>query len=73
MNLTIPGDMGSKGAIKKLLETVIGAKVLVSSSYATYPIMVDYDEYGFKAIVTKRYSVAEIEKTLQGLPGKRKW
>jgi len=72
MDLTIPGGMGGKEAIKKLLKIDPEAKVIVSSGYATDPIMADYEKYGFSAVVTKPYSVAQIEKTLQSLLGKRK-
>jgi two-component system cell cycle sensor histidine kinase/response regulator CckA len=67
MDLTIPGGMGGKEAIKKLLKIDPDAKVIVSSGYATDPIMSEYKEYGFSAVVTKPYSVAEIEKTLNNI------
>jgi len=71
MDLTIPGGMGGKEAIKKLLEIDPQAKAIVSSGYATDPIMSEYDKYGFKGVVTKPYSVAKIEKTLQSLLKKK--
>jgi PAS domain S-box-containing protein len=67
MDLTIPGGMGGKEAIKKLLEIDPDAKVIVSSGYSTDPIMSEYKEYGFSAVVTKPYSVTEIEKTLNDI------
>jgi PAS domain S-box-containing protein len=67
MDLTIPGGMGGKEAIKKLLEIDPDAKVIVSSGYSTDPIMSEYKEYGFSAVVTKPYGVAEIEKTLNDM------
>jgi len=71
MDLTIPGGMGGKEAIKKLLEIDPGAKVIVSSGYATGPIMSDYKKYGFSAVVTKPYSAAQIEKTLHSIITKK--
>jgi len=72
MDLTIPGGMGGKEAIKKLLEIDPDAKVIVSSGYATDPIMSEYKDYGFSAIITKPYSVSQMEETLRGiLKGKR--
>ena len=67
MDLTIPGGMGGKEAIKKLLEIDPYAKVIVSSGYATDPIMSDYKKYGFSAVVTKPYSVEQLEKILHRL------
>ena len=72
MDLTIPGGMGGKEAIKKLLEVDPDVRVIVSSGYATDPIMSEYKEHGFSAVITKPYSVSEMEETLHGiLKGKK--
>jgi PAS domain S-box-containing protein len=67
MDLTIPGGMGGKEAIKKLLEIDPDVKAIVSSGYATDPIMADFKKYGFSAVVTKPYSFEELEKTLRNM------
>ena len=67
MDLTIPGGMGGREAIKKLLEIDSNARVIVSSGYATDPIMSDYREYGFSGVVTKPYRIVELEKTLSSI------
>ena len=67
MDLTVPGGMGGKEAIEKLLEIDSDVKVVVSSGYATDPIMSDYREYGFSGVVTKPYRIAELEKTLSSI------
>ena len=72
MDLTIPGGIGGVEAIRKLIEIDPDAKVIVSSGYATDSIMSEYKDYGFSAVVTKPYSVAQIEKTLQSLLMKKK-
>ena len=64
LDLTVPGGMGGKEAIKKLLEIDPEVKAIVSSGYATDPIMADFKKYGFSAVVTKPYSVGELERTL---------
>jgi PAS domain S-box-containing protein len=72
LDLTIPGGMGGKEAIKKLLEMDPAVKALVSSGYATDPIMSDYKKYGFSAVITKPYRVSQLEKTLHDiLKGKK--
>jgi len=67
MDLTIPGGMGGKEAIRKLLEMDPGARVLVSSGYATAPIMSEYKKYGFSAVIAKPYSVKQLEEMLRSL------
>jgi hypothetical protein len=47
-------------------------KAIVSSGYSNDPIMSEYDKYGFSAVMTKPYNVAEIETTLRSLLKKKK-
>ena len=67
LDLTIPGGMGGREAIKKLIEIDPDIKAIVSSGYATDPIMADYEKHGFSAVVTKPYSVGELERTLRSI------
>ncbi len=67
MDLTIPGGMGGKEAIKELIKIDPNVKAIVSSGYATDPIMSEYRKHGFSAAVTKPYSVAQLEKILHDL------
>jgi DNA-binding NarL/FixJ family response regulator len=59
--------MGGKEAVQKLLEIDPQAKVIVSSGYATDPIMSEYKKYGFKAVIAKPYSVRHLQETLSAL------
>jgi PAS domain S-box-containing protein len=72
MDLTIPGGMGGKEAVKKLLKIDPGARVIVSSGYATDAIMSEYKKYGFCAVIAKPYSVKQLEETLRSLPRRKK-
>jgi PAS domain S-box-containing protein len=72
LDLTVPGGVGGRKAIKKLLEIDPNVKAIVSSGYSADPIMSNYKEYGFSAVVAKPYNVAELEKTLQGLLRRKK-
>jgi PAS domain S-box-containing protein len=64
MDLTIPGGMGGKDAVRKLLEADPAAKVIVSSGYSTDPIMADFRSYGFSGVVTKPYRIQTLSKTV---------
>ena len=67
MDLTIPGGMGGKETIKKLLEIDPEVVAIVSSGYSTDPVISKFRKYGFSAVVTKPYSAGELERTLQRL------
>jgi PAS domain S-box-containing protein len=60
MDLTIPGGMGGKDAVKNLHAIAPDAKVIVSSGYSRDPIMAEYEKYGFCGVVCKPYNVHEL-------------
>lgn len=64
MDLTIPGGIGGKEAVKTLLEVDPSAKVIVSSGYSNDPIMADYERHGFKRVVLKPYKVPELARAV---------
>ena len=67
MDLTIPGGMGGREAIKKLREIDNGVVGIVSSGYCNDPILADYSRFGFSGIVEKPYSMEKLGKVLHGL------
>jgi len=64
MDLTIPGGMGGKDAVKEVLSFDPDAKVIVSSGYSTNPIMANCQEYGFRAAIVKPYQLQELTKVI---------
>ena len=71
MDLTIPGGMGGKEAVRFLREKYPHARVIVSSGYSNDPVMSDYKEYGFSGVVLKPYQVAELAKALKDVLAKQ--
>jgi len=61
MDLTIPGGMGGKEAVNKLLAIDSEAKVIVSSGYSTDPVMANYSEYGFKGRLVKPFQMKTLK------------
>ncbi|MEI6349555.1 MAG: PAS domain S-box protein [Verrucomicrobiota bacterium] len=64
MDLTIPGGMGGKEAIKHLKEIDPAAKAIVSSGYAMDPIMSRFGEYGFCGVIAKPYDISQLERVV---------
>jgi signal transduction histidine kinase/CheY-like chemotaxis protein/ABC-type uncharacterized transport system substrate-binding protein len=67
MDLTIPGGMGGKVMVKKLLEIDPDAKGIVTSGYSNDPILAHYRAYGFCGMITKPFKVEEIVETIRTL------
>jgi two-component system cell cycle sensor histidine kinase/response regulator CckA len=65
MDLTIPGGMGGKIAIRKLKEIDPKVKAIVASGYSNDPIMANFNAYGFEAAISKPYTIMEIGKILR--------
>jgi PAS domain S-box-containing protein len=64
MDLTIPGEIGGKGAINFLLKIDPNVKAIVSSGYSTDPVMANYSEFGFVAVLRKPYRPQEMSVIL---------
>ncbi len=69
LDLTIPGGMGGKETIQKLLKIDPEVKAIVSSGYANDPIMAEYDNFGFRGVVAKPYSIQELSEVLRNVLG----
>lgn len=69
MDLTVPGGMGGKEAVKILLDIDPEAKVIVSSGYSNDPVMADYKSFGFSGAVSKPFKLKDLIKTLKEVAG----
>ncbi len=75
MDLTVPGAMGGKEAMKLLTALDPAVNAIVSSGYCNDPIMHDFRSFGFKGMVAKPYEsdqlLAVVSSLLSGKIGQR--
>jgi DNA-binding NtrC family response regulator len=65
MDLTVPGGMGGKEAVKKLLEIDPNARAIVSSGYSNDPVMAEFAKYGFRGIMIKPYRMKDLSEVMR--------
>ena len=70
MDLTVPGGMGGKEAIQKLMELDSEVKAIVSSGYSDDPVMSNFRDYGFKDAIAKPYEIGELSEVVHKVLGK---
>src|SRR5256886_5828934 len=62
LDLTLPGGIGGKEALNKLIEIDPTVNAIVSSGYATDATMSRYQDFGFRGVIAKPYEAAELGK-----------
>ncbi|MEQ9619354.1 MAG: response regulator [Deltaproteobacteria bacterium] len=67
MDLTVPGSMGGKEAMEKLLIIDPQVKAIVSSGYSSDPVISQYKQYGFKGALPKPYEMDKLSDVLHGV------
>jgi len=67
LDLTIPGGMGGREASEKILTMDPAARIIISSGYASDPIMAHYEAFGIKAIAVKPYRFSDFREILLGV------
>ena len=72
LDLTVPGGMGGKETIEALLHIDPDVRAIVSSGYSQNSILANYQRHGFRAVIAKPYSTAELNQILHKVvTGKR--
>lgn len=64
MDLTIPGGVGGKEAVRTLLDVDPDATVVVSSGYADDPVLANHTEYGFADMIVKPFSLDKLKEVM---------
>jgi len=64
LDYTIPGGMGGLETLARLRAIDPRVVALISSGYATGPVMADWGHYGFSGVVAKPYTVNQLQKVL---------
>lgn len=69
MDLTIPGGMGGKETILRLLRIDPAVKAIVSSGYSNDPVMAEHEFHGFKGVLPKPYNGDDLSSVLKQVLG----
>jgi signal transduction histidine kinase/ActR/RegA family two-component response regulator len=64
MDLTVPGGMGGKEAVRKLLELDPGARAIVASGYSEDPVVASFHSFGFRGAVRKPFRLRDLSEVV---------
>ncbi|UFS70079.1 PAS domain S-box protein [Geomonas sp. RF6] len=64
MDLTVPGGMGGREAVQRLLEIDPTALAVASSGYSEDAIMANHRHFGFAGVIAKPYSIQDLKSSL---------
>lgn len=67
LDLTIPGGMGGRDTVARLIELDSGIRAIASSGYSQDNAIARYREYGFRAFIPKPFRLEELSKTLHSV------
>ena len=66
-DLTVPGGKGGRWTVKELLKLDPEARVVVSSGYSNDPVMAEYQEWGFKGVICKPFTLYSLQSVLKSV------
>jgi DNA-binding NarL/FixJ family response regulator len=64
MDLTVPGGMGGREAIRQLLAIDPDARAIVSSGYSDDTVLAEHRTFGFRGVVRKPYRLRELSEVV---------
>ena len=69
LDLTVPGGMGGRECMAELLKLDPEVRAIVSSGYSNDPVMANFREHGFRAVVPKPYAVGVLAEAIRRVLG----
>lgn len=70
LDLTVRGGLGGELTIRELLLINPSLKAIVCSGYDQDPVIQNYEQYGFKAALTKPFQISDLTECLTRIMGK---
>ena len=67
LDLTVPGGLGGKDVIGRLLTIDPQVKAIVVSGYSNDPVLANYEQYGFKGRVAKPFNLVDLSVVLHSV------
>ena len=67
LDLTVPGGMGGRETINKLIGIDPNINAIICSGYSNDPIMSEYEKFGFKGVIKKPYTIEDLISTLDSI------
>ncbi|MDO9326177.1 MAG: response regulator [Methanoregula sp.] len=64
LDITIPGGMGARETMPRLVALDPLVKGIISSGYSTNPMIVDFRSFGYAAVIVKPYGFKELGEAL---------
>ena len=65
LDLTVPNGLGAAEVVDRLRELDASVAAIVSSGYASAPVMARCRDFGFDAVIEKPYSASEVRAVLR--------
>ncbi len=67
LDLTVPGGMGGREALREMRKIDPGVKAIVASGYSNDATLADFERYGFRASIAKPFGVGELNRVLAAM------
>ena len=69
LDLIVPGEMGGKEAMRWLADINPSVKAILVSGHTRDPVLADFRDHGFQAVIAKPFTLQELSATLCSVIG----